>query len=207
MAGAPDANLRVDAAYAFAVFAGPAAPAVPSQALTEAGSALLQMLASPQERTRVAGARVAGRLYTTPLSASGQTPRPAGLIEVLFALLNGEKEIDHLVAMDAIGRLREPSAVNALIERHHYYRRQGSRELAGGAVEALARIGHPAAAPLAKALAADRWSDRRDPAGLAVLFARERLLQDGSAAAIRAALQRKELRVQAQGYLDELGQP
>jgi hypothetical protein len=198
---------RIEAAYAFGIIAGPAAPGVAPPDLAVAGAAVIQMIATPQWPTRVAGARVAGRVFATPLAAASPTPRPPGLVEALFAMLNGEQEIDHLAAMDALGRLREPTAVTALIERHTYYRRRGTRALAGGAIEALARIGHPAAVPLVTALAADRWSDRRDPAGLAVRFARERLLHDGSVDAIRRALERRELRVQARSYLDELGQP
>jgi hypothetical protein len=205
MAGA-DLNQRVEAAYAFGIIAGPGAPGVPPPELAQASGALMQMIKAGQWRTRVAGARVAGRAFTTPLRAASPIPRPAGLLDALFGLLNGEQEIDQLAAMDALGRLREPTAVNSLIERYAYYRRHGTRVLAGGAVEALARIGHPAAAPLVSALATDRWSDRRDPAGLAVLFARERLLHDGSIASIRGALERKELRVQARSYLDELGE-
>jgi hypothetical protein len=200
-------NQRIEAAYAFGIIAGSAAPGVAPPELAVAGAALIQMIATPQWKTRVAGARVSGRIFATPLTAAALTPRPPGLVDALFAMLNGEEQIDHLAAMDALGRLRESTAVNALIERYAYYRRRGTRALAGGAVEALARIGHPAAVPLVTTLAADRWSDRSDPAGLAVLFARERLLHDGSAAAIRRALDRKELRVQARSYLDELGQP
>ena len=203
MAGA-GADVRVEAAYAFGIIAGPGAPGAAPADLSLAGTALLQMIVTPDRRTRVAGARVAGRLFTTPLASDTATRRPATLVEALFSLLNASDETEQLAAMDALGRLREASAVTSLTERYAFYRQRGARALAGGAVEALARIGHSASVPLVTGLVHDQWADRDDPTGLAVAFARERLLHDGSIARIRQALDRKALRFQAQGYLDEL---
>ena len=60
---------------------------------------------------------------------------------------------------------------------------------------------------LVRELSGDRWADGKDATALAVAFARERLLKDGSVAQIRAALDDKSRRDQARGYLAELGAP
>jgi hypothetical protein len=125
----------------------------------------------------------------------------------MFALLNQDAEVDQLVAMDALGQLRESSAVASLTERYHFYRDGNQRTLAGGALEALARIGDASSVEIVKALAADRWADGKDATALAVAFARERMLKDGSIAVIRQAAGEKSRRNQARGYLDELGAP
>ena len=166
------------------------------------------MLHADDRPSRIAAARVAGRVFAAPLDASGtRPPAPAGLVDGLFQLLNSDAEIDQLAAMDALGLLRDASAVASLTERYRYYRSENQRARAGGALEALARIGDPAAAVLVRELAGDRWADGKDATALAVAFARERLLKDGSIAQIRAALDDKSRRDQARGYLAELGAP
>jgi hypothetical protein len=54
-------------------------------------------------------------------------------------------------------------------------------------------------------LAGDRWSEGGDATALVVAFARERMLKDGSVAVIRQAVDDSSRRVQALGYLAELG--
>jgi hypothetical protein len=127
------------------------------------------------------------------------------MIAALFALLNQDRGIDQLAAMDALGLMRETSAVGSLTERYAYYRDGGKRALAGGALEALARIGDQSTLTVVQQLAGDRWAEGRDGTALAVAFARERLLKDGSIAVIRQAVDDKSRRNQAQGYLAELG--
>ena len=107
--------------------------------------------------------------------------------------------------MDAIGLLRETTAVTSLTERYHYYRDGSMRSLAGGALEALGRIGDSSTTAIVKQLVGDRWADGKDATALAVVFARERMLADGSIALIRMALDDKSRRNQARGYLEELG--
>jgi HEAT repeat protein len=173
-----------------------------------AGQALTTMMVSGDRRSRVAGARVAGRIFAAPYDRSGTRPvLPAGMTEAIFAMLNQDGEIDQLAAMDALGLLREPSAVASLTERYHFYRDGNKRALAGGALEALARIGDASTVDVVKQLAGDRWADGRDATALAVAFARERMLKDGSIAVIRQAVDDKSRRNQARGYLDELGAP
>jgi hypothetical protein len=197
---------RVEAAYAFAILAGRFGRAASEQELAAAGQALVGMVGSADRRSRIAGARVAGRLFAVPLDrAAAASKPPLGLIDGLFALLNQEHEIEQLAAMDAIGLLREATAVSSLSDRYRYYRDANKRSLAGGALEALARIGDPSTAALLTPLAGDRWAEGNDPTALAVAFARERILKDGSIAVIRQALDDRSRRTQARGYLAELG--
>jgi hypothetical protein len=199
---------QVDAAYAFGILAGRSGRAASSQELMAAGQALTAMMGSNDRRSRIAGARVAGRIFAAPYDRSGARPvLPAGMSEAIYALLNQDGEVDQLVAMDALGLLRDSNAVASLTERYHYYRDANKRALAGGALEALARIGDPSTVEIVKALAGDPWAEGRDGTALAVAFARERTLKDGSIAVIRKAVENKSLRNQARGYLDELGAP
>ena len=199
---------QVEAAYAFGILAGRSGRAASPQELTAAGQALIAMIASGDRRSRIAGARVAGRAFAAPYDRSGVGPIvPAGMTAALFTLLNGDREIDQLAAMDALGLLRERSAVGSLTERYYFYRDANKRALGGGALEALARIGDPSTGEIVKLLAADKWADGKDATGLAVAFARERLLKDGSIAVIQQALGDKSRRDQARGYLAELGAP
>lgn len=199
---------RIAAAYAFGILAGRSGRAASPQESTAAGQTLIVMIASDDRRSRIAGARVAGRVFAAPYDRSGVRPAvPAGLTEALFAMLNQDREIDQLAAMDALGLLREPSAVASLTERYYFYREGNKRGLAGGALEALSRIGDPSTADIIKLVAADKWAGGKDATALAVAFARERMLKDGSIAVIQQALDDKSRRNQARGYLAELGAP
>jgi hypothetical protein len=198
---------RIDGAYAFGILAGRSGRACAPQELNAAGLALVEMLHSEDRRTRVAAARVAGRIFAAPFDRSVRPVVPAGMTDAVFSLLNLDQEIEQLAAMDALGLMREANAVASLTERYQYYRDARKRALAGGALEALARIGDRSSIDLVKQLAVDRWADGRDATALAVAFARERLLRDGSIAIIQQAVNDKLRRAQARGYLVELGAP
>ena len=199
---------RINGAYAFGILAGRSGRAASAQELAAAGQALVLMIGSDDRRTRIAGTRVAGRLFAAPFDRSGVRPAlPQGLVESLFAVLNRDTEVDQLVAMDALGLIRERSAVSSLTDRYYFYREQNKRAMAGGALEALARIGEPAAAAIIKQAAADKFAQGKDATALAVAFARERVLRDGSIAVIQQALDDRSRRDQARGYLAELGAP
>lgn len=206
---------RIAAAYAFGILAARSgANAAPAERAA-AAQALIRMILSDDRKARIAGARVAGRVLAVPLEVaprqgSGQAHVPAppvGLVASLFALFNRDSETEQLAAMDALGLIRERAAVPALTERYYFYRDAKQRALAGGAIEALARIADPSTADVVKGLAGDRWAEGKDPTALAVAFARERLLKDGSIAIIQRALDDQSRRVQASGYLAELGVP
>ena len=196
---------RIDAAFAFGILAGRSGLAASPQELAAAGQALAQMIASEDRRTRVAGARVAGRVYAVPFEARPGALTTTGLADALFGLLNSSNDVELLAAMDALGLMRQVSAVASLTERYQFYRQANKRALAGGALEALARIGDSSSQAIAQAVTADKWGEGRDSTALAVAFARERLLKDGSIALIRAAADDRSRRAQALGYLAELG--
>ena len=197
---------QIDGAYAFGILAGRSGHAAAAQELDAAGQSLVQMLHSEDLRSRIAGARVAGRVFAASFERPVARPAvTASLVDALFGMLNQDAEIEQLAAMDALGLLREATAVASLTERYQYYRDRRKRALAGGAIEALARIGDGSSIELVKQLIGDRWFDGRDATALAVTFARERLLKDGSIAAIQQALNDKSRRNQARGYLAELG--
>jgi hypothetical protein len=196
---------QVNAAFALGILAGRSGRAAAPPELAAAGQALVPMLSAADRRSRVAAARVAGRIFAVPLTGGAPPALPPGLADGLFGLLNRDHEVDQLAAMDALGLLRQASAVTSLTERYAFYRDTGKRALAGGALEALARIGDPSTVALVSRLVADPWAGGRDATALAVLFARERMLKDGSIAGIREALGDRARSGQARGYLAELG--
>jgi hypothetical protein len=203
-----DGHERIAGAYAFGILAGRSGRAASPQELAAAGQSLVAMIGSGDRRARIAGARVSGRLFAAPPERAGaRPPVPPGTVEALFALLNQDNQIEQLAAMDALGLLREISAASSLTERYRFYRDGNRRQLAGGALEALARIGDPSTIAIVKQLDGDRWADGKDATALAVAFARERLLKDGSIAVIRQALDDRSRRDQARGYLAELAAP
>ena len=81
------------------------------------------------------------------------------MVDGLFALLNRDSQVEQLAAMDAIGLLREASAVSSLSERYQFYRKNDNRALAGGALEALARIGDPSSVVMVRQLTGDKWAE------------------------------------------------
>jgi hypothetical protein len=197
-------NARVDAAFAFGILAGRSGRNASPQELAAAGQALAQMAAASDRRTRIAGARVAGRIFSAPFDAPPPAPT-AGLVDALFGMLNQPHEVEQLAAMDALGLMRVSAAVTSLTERYRFYRDTKKRALAGGALEALARIGDTSTLAIVKELTADPWAGGRDATALAAAFARERLLKDGSAVIVREAVNDRSRRAQALGYLAELG--
>lgn len=199
---------RIAAAYTFGILAGRSGRAASQQENAAAGLALVNMIGSADRSSRIAGARVAGRLFAPPFDRSGARPAvPPGLVDALFVILNQDNAVEQLAAMDALGLLREDSAVASLTERYYFHRQDNKRALAGGALEALARIGHASTLALVKSLPGDRWAEGKDATALAVVYARERLLKDGSINLIQQALDDKSRRNQARGYLVELGAP
>jgi len=206
MLAGSDGRERIEAAYAFGVLAGRSAKAAAPADLSAATTSFIQMMTSTDRRTRVAGARVAGRMLAVPLDGAPPAT-PQALVDAAFTVLNQDSEVEQLAAMDALGLMRVATAVTSLTERYTFYRGAGRRRLAGGALEALARIGDPSAVELVRQVANDIWASGDDATALAVMFARERMLKDGSMIALQHALNDNSRRVQARGYLVELGVP
>src|SRR5262245_60276309 len=98
---------RIAAAYAFGILAGRSGRAASLQEVAAAGQILVLMVGADDRKSRVAGARVAGRLFATPYESGAARPAvPLGLVDGLFALWNRDDETDQLAAMDALGLLR-----------------------------------------------------------------------------------------------------
>ena len=198
---------RVKNAYAFGVLAGRSGRNVPVGGAAGAGVTLLQMITADERSVRIAGTRVAGFVFAAPIDGKAAPQRPNGLVEAVLLALSMQNPDEQAAAMEATGLLGETAAVPTLTELYRAYRERNNRPMAGRALEALARIGHPQAAPLAQALATDGWGDKGDFAGYAAAYARERYLQDGSRTRLDAAKDSKTFGPQVRAYLAELGQP
>jgi hypothetical protein len=198
---------RVRNAYAFGVLAGRSARPVPAGELAGAGVALLNMIVSEDRNTRIAGSRVAGRVYATPIDGGPMPVRPKGLLEAVVLLLNATNEREQMAGMEAVGLLGETAALPSLTDIYTRSRAANKRDMAGAALEAIVRIGSAQSAPLVGGLATDSWGDRDDATGLTVAFARERYLKDGSATRLQEAATDRKLGPQARAYLAELGLP
>lgn len=202
-----DLRERTEAAYAFGILAGDLSglgSVAPSREVAAGVSAMLELIASPDRRARVAAARVLGRVLFVHRDVK-PGPYPNGVLEALFGLLNSDNDIEQLAAMDALGLMRASSAVTSLTERYTYYRNEKKRALAGGALEALVRIGDPSTAEIVRQLSDDRWSEGKDAAALVVAFARARFFDDRSAGAVIANATREKSRgLQATRYAREL---
>lgn len=198
---------RARNAYAFGVLAGRSGRNVPLGELAGAGIALLQMIADEDRNTRIAGTRVAGRVFAAPLDGKPGAPRPKGLEQTVLQMLNVPNQDEQAAAMEAVGLLGETAAVPTLTELYRAYRERDNRRMAGGSLEALVRIGQPQTEALVRGLVDDAWGAKNDETGLVVAYARQRFLNDGSRARLEAARDDRELGPAARTYLAELGPP
>lgn len=194
-------------AYAFGVLAGRSGRNVPLGELAGAGIALLQMIAAEERATRVAGMRVAGRVFAVPLDGKPAPGRPQGLEQAALLMLNTSNQDEQAAAMEASGLLGETAAVPTLTELYRAYRERKNTPMAAAALEALARIGHPQTTALAQSLVGDPWGEKDDRAGVATAYVRARFLKDGSRARLEALVDHKTLGPTVGAYLTELGPP
>ncbi|MCA1586437.1 MAG: hypothetical protein LC791_17250 [Acidobacteria bacterium] len=200
------AQVRLHAAYTFAILATSKQGLVSDSAVVAARGALGEMLADSAHDVRLAAIGVAARVFRS--SPHGPppvpSPLPEPLIEGLIAAMNQSDLREQTAAMQALGHARETRALEALTERFSFHRAQGPRELAVAALDALARLAHPASSDMVRALASDPWAANGDPY-TAVLFARERLLHDGSSETLKKVASDRRLGARARDYLAELG--
>jgi HEAT repeat protein len=196
---------QTQAAYAFGVLNDGWPGSSPQDVRADALLALIQMMSSPDTRARVAAGRVTGRLLYENWNQGHTDYLVVGVVEALLALLSQQSESEQLAAMEALGLIRARTAGATLTERYNYYRKTNQRTLAGGALEALARLNDPAGAPIVQQLLTDKWAAGNDATALVVVYARIRLLGDSAAHAVLVkALKDKSRRVQATMYLEEL---
>jgi len=199
-------GVRVNAAYAIGVLAAANAAVIPAATAPLLASGLGTMLISPDAAVRIAGARAAGRAFRAPTVVS--IAKIAGIDQTLsnglIGLMNQATVEEQSAAMQALGLIRDGRGLQSLADRFTFYRAEGPRELALVALEAIARLAHPASEDLVRRLAADSWANHDDDTALTVAFARERHLHDGSIAQIQAAARKSRTRARAEGYLTEL---
>lgn len=119
----PAPRIRFDALHALGVIAEP--PLADADADTLAAG-----LDSADETTRIATARVLGRL------------RVARAGDKLIAALNDDSKVEQKYATEALGLIRNERAVKSFLERLDFYK---SGDMAAETLLALGRIAHPSA--------------------------------------------------------------
>jgi HEAT repeat protein len=150
----PAPRIRFDALHALGVIAE--APVA-----VDAASAIAAGLDAADPTTRIATARVLGRLRIASAGAK------------LIAALNDSNELEQKYATEALGLLHEQRVVASLLERLGYFK---SGDMAAETLLALARIAHPSARDTLRAHMNDGDAAMRS----AALEGLGRLKDDGS---------------------------
>ena len=200
---------RIDAAFAFGILAGRS-----GRAASPAGAGGGRAGAGADDWRRRIGARASpARGSPDASSPCRSSARSAahdahpGCVEALFdAVQQLRTRLEQLAAMDALGLTapgaapsrRSPSATSSIAMRTSA--RSPAARSKRWRASAIRR--RP---PSCRRLVVDQWGEGGDATALAVAFARERLLKDGSIAVIRQAIDDQSRRAQARGYLAELG--
>jgi HEAT repeat protein len=134
--------VAVESLYAFGTLAieptGPARRAL----LRETAPDLASMIGAANLEYRYAAIRVIGRVFER---RAEDDPVEAVVGDAVVSALNDNDRGIRGAAMQALGAMRYERAVAALTEQFQYF---GRGELAEAALEALARIAHPASTPL-----------------------------------------------------------
>jgi HEAT repeat protein len=141
-AAARDRNPRVaiEALYGFGSLAVEAGGARRRTLLAGSATDLASMIGAADPAFRYAAIRVIGRVYER---RPGDEPVDAVVGDATIGALNDNDRGIRAAAMQALGAMRYERAVTALTEQFQYF---GKGELADAALDALARIAHPASA-------------------------------------------------------------
>lgn len=218
-------RVSTDALYAFGILAVEPSGAARRELLRASAPTLTTLAGASDAQRRRAAVRVIGRVFARRLQ---DEPVDPAIGDVLITTLNDDDRQVKDAAMQALGEIRYERAVQALTELFDYYQ---NNELAGAALDALARIAHPSSAALftaqldskvvsfrgtaAEGLArigdpqalpqiqAALGSARGDAVQLARAFA-SAMLGSGSVDAVADGLRRGRLHDQAQQYLVDL---
>ncbi|HEV8230315.1 MAG TPA: HEAT repeat domain-containing protein, partial [Candidatus Limnocylindria bacterium] len=136
------------------------------------------MLGAPDPAFRFAALRVFGRVFEKRLQ---DDPIETTVGDAVITALNEADRGLRVAAIQALGAMRYPRAVQALTDLFQYY---AKGDLAAASFDALARIAHPASAPLFTAALTGKTSGLKGTAieGLA------RLGDTSNLAAIQTAL-------------------
>jgi HEAT repeat protein len=159
-AGAQDENPRVavESLYAFGVLAVEPGGRARQDLLRASGPEIAALTGKPDRVLRYAAVRVMGRVFAkrTADEALEQTIGDA----VVTALNDNERAVAG-AAIEALGAMRYERGVQALTDLFEYYRKSAAAE---AVLDALARIAHPASAPIFTAELAGKSAARRGSA-------------------------------------------
>jgi len=139
---ATEADVALEALYAFGTLAPEVAAADRGAVLAAAAPELASLLGSPVPGMRSAVLRVVARVYERR-QADAVPDETMG--DAIISALNDKNPDMRLAAMDALGAMRYDRAVQALSDLFQYYRRGNMAE---AALDTLARIGSPASTSL-----------------------------------------------------------
>jgi HEAT repeat protein len=147
-----DQNPRVaiEALYAFGVLATQPAGDARRTLLRAAGPDIAAFIGSSDPSVRYAAVRVLGRVFAR--RASDEVMEPTVGDAVITALNDTDRAV-RAAAMQALGAMRYDRGAQALADLFAYY---GKGEPAEAALDALARIAHPASVPLLTAQLASK---------------------------------------------------
>jgi HEAT repeat protein len=224
---ARDDNPRVaiEALYAFGALAVQPGDAARREMLRAAGPDVAAFIGSSDPAMRYAAVRVLGRLFA---KRAADAPIESTVGDAVITALNDGDRAVKSSAMLALGAMKYERGVQALTDLFTYY---GKGDAADAALDALARIGHPASVPLFTAQLASktaslrgiaieglaRVGDRSQLPAIQAVIDKEReqsvnlagafalvLLGNGSTDQVADALGRPKLREQAKRYVTEI---
>jgi len=226
-AGARDENPRValESLYAFGVLGVDAGGRARRDLLRASGPDVAALTGASDPALRYAALRVMGRLFAM---RAADDPVEQTVGDAVITALNDDDRAVKGAAMAALGAMRYERGVQALTDLFQYY---GKSDAAEAALDALARIAHPASVPLFAAQLAGKNAARRgiaiegfarlgdksklaeiqsvldgdhnDGVALAGAFA-SAMLANASIDRIAEATTRSKLRAQSRQYLIEL---
>jgi len=222
-----DENPRVgiEAMYAFGILAVQPSGAARQQLLRDSGPELTSFLGVADPAMRYTALRVIGRVFAHRASDRSADPSVG---DAVIGSLNDTDAAVRIVAMEALGALREQRAVQGLAQLFEYH---GRGDEGDAALDALARIAHQSSAPVFTAALTSKSSvqrviaieglarlkdasalpaiqaaatrERNDAAALALAFANA-MIANGPIGPLIDAVSRPKLRDQAKGYLVDL---
>jgi HEAT repeat protein len=138
----PNPRVGVEALYAFGTLAVEPGGVRRRELLRATGPDLISMIAVANPAVRYAAVRVIGRVFER---RAPDEPIETTVGDAIVAVLNDNDRNIRGAAMRALGAMGYERAVQALTEQLEYF---GRGELAEEALDAIARIAHPASIPL-----------------------------------------------------------
>jgi HEAT repeat protein len=225
--GARDDNPRValEALYAFGALGAEAAGSARRDLLRASGPDIAALVGASDPAMRYAAVRVLGRVFA---KRAQDDPTEESVGDAVITALNDGDQAIKAAAMQTLGSMRYERGVQALTDLFQFY---GKNDAAEAALDALARIAHPASAPVLTAQLSGKSparrgiaieglgrigdasqlaeiqraldADRSDAVTLAGVFA-SALLTNAPIDRIADALMKPKLRAQARQYLLEL---